>query len=412
MPTVWGTNKSETLDQADGATNFADTIFGLGGNDKLWGLNGNDWLKGGGGADELHGGFGVDWADYTDSTAGVTIDLWFGHGYGGTAEGDTFWSIENVWGSGYHDQIGGDNAVNHLYGAGGVDWLQGRGGGDYLDGGDNIDIANYWYSPEAVFINISAGTAFGGDAEGDTLVNIEGLGGSAFNDVLIGDDQVSNLMGYDGADTLKGAGGDDWLEGGAGGDTMIGGPGNDYYYVGDISDDVIEEVNGGNNDAVYAQISYTLADNVENMVLTGDLPTTGIGNALGNHIQGNEAANLINGNGGQDHLWGHGGGDFFVWGSTSHTGTSEATADLVMDFDSAQGDRIVISGIDADVYTAGNQAFTFIGTNAFSGTPGEINYVQANGNTYIQLQTGTAVDVEAVICIEGIVTPQANWFML
>ena len=49
---------------------------------------------------------------------------------------------------------------------------------------------------------------------------------------------------------------------------------------------------------------------------------------------------------------------------------------------------------------------------AFSGTPGEINYTHSGGNTYIQLQTGTVADVEGVIRLDGIVTPEASWFML
>ena len=85
---------------------------------------------------------------------------------------------------------------------------------------------------------------------------------------------------------------------------------------------------------------------------------------------------------------------------------------MITDFNFAEGDRIDLCGIDADVYAAGNQAFTFIGAAAFSGTPGEINYYHSGGNTYIQLQTGTSADVEGVIRLDGIVTPEASWFVL
>ena len=178
MTVVWGTNNSETLDQTDSATNFADTLLGLEGNDKLFGLKGDDWLKGGGGADELHGGDGVDWADYSDSTERVQVNLITGKGAKGYAEGDTYDSIENVWGSGYHDSIWGNNADNEIFGGGGNDSLMGGGGGDILDGGPSFDSVTYWSSPEAVFINLAAGTASGGDADDDTLLNIEAVGGS------------------------------------------------------------------------------------------------------------------------------------------------------------------------------------------------------------------------------------------
>ena len=96
--------------------------------------------------------------------------------------------------------------------------------------------------------------------------------------------------------------------------------------------------------------------------------------------------------------------------STTETSVTAANADVVADF--AAGDRIDVSTIDADVYASGNQAFAFIGSAAFSGTPGEINYYHAAGYTFIQLQTGTSVDVEAVIRLDGILTPQASWFVL
>ena len=66
----------------------------------------------------------------------------------------------------------------------------------------------------------------------------------------------------------------------------------------------------------------------------------------------------------------------------------------------------------SNVYAAGNQAFTFIGNAAFSGAPGEVRYYQAGGNTYLQMQTGTSVDIEGVIRLDGIHTPEASWFVL
>ena len=411
MATVWGTNNSETLDQADGATDGADVIIGLNGKDKLWGLGGHDYLKGGGGADELHGGTGQDWADYSDATDGVEVYLSKGKGFKNYAEGDTYDSIENVWGSGYHDIIHGDSNPNHLYGGGGVDWLRGGFGADILDGGANLDMADYEDSPSAVFVDLMAGTASGGHAFQDTLISISGVRGSAFADLLIGNDENSNLVGGGDDDWLFGNGGNDWLEDGAGNDQMWGDIGDDNYFVGEPGDLVIEFAGEG-NDYVIARIDYTLPDNVEYLWITNNA-TKATGNALDNNILGNDLGNTITGGLGHDWLRGYGGADYFVWLKTEETTTDQMTADIIDDFDfDEEGDRIDVAGVDADVYAAGNQGFTFIGAAAFSGTPGEINYVQANGNTYIQLQTGTAADVEAVICIEGIVTPQASWFVL
>jgi Ca2+-binding RTX toxin-like protein len=147
----------------------------------------------------------------------------------------------------------------------------------------------------------------------------------------------------------------------------------------------------------------------------------GTGNDLPNNIWATTGNNILDGKGGSDELLGrHGldtltggsGGDTFVWLYANETGVTTATADVVTDFNFADGDRLDFSSVDADVYADGEQSFTFIGLAAFSGTPGEINYYHAGGNTYVQLQTGTVADVEGVICLNGILTPEAGWFIL
>ena len=62
-----------------------------------------------------------------------------------------------------------------------------------------------------------------GGAGTDTLVAIEGLSGSAFGDVLVGDGSANLLLGVGGNDTFNGGAGNDTLEGGAGNDSLDGG---------------------------------------------------------------------------------------------------------------------------------------------------------------------------------------------
>ena len=50
-------------------------------------------------------------------------------------------------------------------------------------------------------------TALAGDAMGDTFLSIEGLLGSAFDDVLSGDSKANALAGGEGADILEGGAG-------------------------------------------------------------------------------------------------------------------------------------------------------------------------------------------------------------
>ena len=205
-------------------------------------------------------------------------------------------------------------------------------------------------------VSLITGTGSGGDAEGDELTGIEGLDGSDHGDTLLGDDGGNTLSAGGGSDTVKGFGGDDYIWGGNDADTLYGMDGDDF-------------------------------------------------------IDGGAGHDDISGGTGRDMLEGEGGADTFVWGSTSETYFLKdrdgvvydgCNMDVIEDFNSAEGDLIDLSGIDADLYVSGNQAFTFIGNAAFSGTPGELNYYQSGGDTYIQMQTGTSTDIEGVILLPGI----------
>ena len=224
-------------DELSGNT-AVNILRGNAGDDVLFGDGGNDWLRGGSGADHLDGGNGLDWADYFQSDLGVVIDLANEVAEGGFADGDTFTSIERVRGSAFDDEITGDSTANvirgnngedSLFGDGGNDVIYGEDGGDHINGGDGMDWAFYRYSDDAVQINLETGVATGGEAEGDTLVSIERLSGSTYNDTFIGDDANNYLRGYNGADDLRGQDGSDTLRGDRGNDTLSGGAGRDTF---------------------------------------------------------------------------------------------------------------------------------------------------------------------------------------
>ena len=132
---IEGTDNAEVINALDGVTNGNDIIWAYGGNDTISGLGGDDMIKGGGGADTINGGTGSDTAVYIDSSVGVTVSLITGTGAGGTAQGDTLGSIENLSGSNHNDLLIGNNSNNGLFGANGNDTLKGGGGADNLDGG-------------------------------------------------------------------------------------------------------------------------------------------------------------------------------------------------------------------------------------------------------------------------------------
>jgi Ca2+-binding RTX toxin-like protein len=159
----------------------------------------------------LDGGNGVDTADFTALTVSVTVDLGIGSAQS-TGDGmDTFIRIENVRGSDTAgDILTGDFFDNTLFGQGGDDILAGGEGNDTLNGGSGIDTADYSLSVDGVVVNLSNG-AVNDDGSGglDTLISIENIIGSEFDDLLVGSGAANVLTGGIGRDIMTGNNGAD-----------------------------------------------------------------------------------------------------------------------------------------------------------------------------------------------------------
>jgi Ca2+-binding RTX toxin-like protein len=221
---------SAFVDTLTGDAN-ANIIDGGAGNDFLYGGAGNDLLAGGAGADRLDGGLGSDYAYYYYSTTALTASLATNTGTAGDALGDTFFNLENLWGSNTaSNNLTGDANTNYLTGGSVVDTIDGGAGGDYIGGNDGADIINgglgsdtslYNSSTAGVTVNLTTGVNTGGYAQGDQLTSVENVQGSNFNDTLTGEVGINQLWGNGGNDTLTGAAGDDWMSGGIGNDTFV-----------------------------------------------------------------------------------------------------------------------------------------------------------------------------------------------
>ena len=291
-------------------------------------------------------------------------------------------------------QGAGNSLVNVLQGNVGNNILDGDAGADVMFGGAGNDIYFVDNTGEGVVENANEGT----DAVFSTVnlrlsANVETL-------VLQG---TADLQGAGNslANTLQGNSGNNVLDGDVGADAMSGGAGNDVYFVDNANDFVFENANEG-NDTVFATVNHTLQANVETLVLQGAGNLSGTGNSQNNSLQGNSGANTLSGGAGQDVLMGAQGSDVLLGGTGVDslfggadqdtfffTGTSLATLDtgvganrdVVHDFG---GDLLHIVQIDANLNVAGDQAFSFIGTNAFTAAGQVRFFADGAGNTIVE----------------------------
>ncbi|MGK9169198.1 M10 family metallopeptidase C-terminal domain-containing protein [Inquilinus limosus] len=347
-----------------------DTLIGNAGANVLQGQDGDDLLRGGAGADRLDGGAGIDTAGYDFASTGVTVDLSTGKGTAGEALGDILVGIENLVGGQGNDTLTGDAGANVLQGGNGDDVMRGGAGADRLDGGNSTDTASYFTSNIGVIVNLAAGTASGGDAQGDVLISIENLSGSQGSDQLTGDAWANTLQGWNGNDTLRGGAGTDVLDGGAGTDTAS--------YVESSAGISVSLVTGK---GAGGEAQGDTLTGIEN--LSGGLGNDGLeGNAGNNVLQGWGGNDALVGGAGKDTLTGGTGADRFYFMAVTDSVVG-ANADRITDFNRAEGDRIDLHLMDANTTVAGDQAFTFIGTGLYTGVAGQLRYAIVDGVTTI-----------------------------
>ena len=363
------------------------SFTGTAADDIFLGLGSADTAHGGDGADRLDGGFGVDTL-HGDAGADTLIG---GHGDDVLHGGDDA------------DTLSGGHGNDIVHGDAGDDTFLGDAGSDSLDGGVGTDTVDYSASADPVTVDLQLGTGAGGDADGDTLSNIETVIGSQGDDTLRGDMLANTLKGGDGADVLEGQGGADNLQGETGNDTLVGGAGDDTL-VGGTGDDILrggagaDQMDGGDGiDIVsYLDSAGAIEINLATATLVGSdtagdvlVSIEGVeGSAFSDDITGTDTADQLHGAGGNDTLSGARGDDLLVGGLGNDTLQGDRGSDTYtynvgdgddVIFDSgllatAETDRLILgSGLNAaDVILTRETSQTDDVTLTFAGQIGSI----------------------------------------
>jgi Ca2+-binding RTX toxin-like protein len=397
----------------DGTGNTgANILTGNGDDNTLTGLGGNDTLDGSGGDDTMVGGLGND--TYIVGQSGDVASENSGEGTDLVQSSVTFTlgaNVENLTLTGAANINGtGNTLANTLLGNTGNNILDGKAGADTMKGGlgndtyvvDNPgDVTTELAGQGTDTVQASITFTLANQLENLTLTgggNINGTGNTIVN-------------------TLLGNGGDNILDGKLGADTMEGGAGDDTYVV-DNAGDIATELAGQGTDTVTASKTYTIANNVENLTLTGASNISGTGNVLDNILTGNGANNTLSGLGGDDQING-GIGDDDIFGGTGNddltggsgadkfrfdTALSAATnVDDLLGYSVADDtillDRDIFTGIAANGVLA---ASAFVNGTSAGDANDRIIYNSATGNIFYDADgNGAGAQIRFAIVADG-----------
>jgi len=354
-------------------------------------------------------------------------------------------NLETTFATGAY--LGGTEGDNHIKGGAGADTLSGFGGNDRLDGGAGLDTVSYEYATQGVTVDLKTGVGVGEGS--DTLVGIENVLGSGYNDRLIGTELANTLNG------------------GFGGDFMAAGAGDDVYGVDSLLDQVIElkgATEGKDTVFLTAAVSgYTLASNVEvldasrltaldytskwsakdannNFIVLSDagvsketVQTNQLlvisGNSGSNMIMGGLGVDYLSGGGvgsvaagGTDTLIGGKGGDMYLYDGAHVTIVEKANEgnDLVLVQAAAYtlGDNIEYAMVwndvsfVSDINLTGNALANVLhggyGSNTIKGGAGDDVIAGYGGEDYLMGEAGADLFVWGVQGYEGVIADFSN----
>ncbi|KQP33801.1 hypothetical protein ASF49_08010 [Methylobacterium sp. Leaf104] len=282
-----------------------------------------------------------------------------------------------------------------LVGTDGADTILGLGGDDNILAGDGADV-----------VRGGDGNDFVDAGDGRDVV----FGGAGDDDILAGA----------GADMVYGDGGADRILAGAGNDLVTAGSGNDTVIAGDGNDLIVAETGDGDDTYWGDEVGGGVGiDTLDMSAITANI-TANLGTGLAGR------GGVASSQSGSDTLWGienivTGSGDDHITASDAVNVMDGGLGADVYRFESAAaangdtiasfqpGDKVDLSGIDANQGVAGNQAFTLAAGAAFTGV-GQLLVTQesrADGDyTVVAGNTGGDAAPEFKFSIKG--TPAAT----
>jgi hypothetical protein len=293
---------------------------------------------------------GARFADQNGSYSGSTYVVFGAASFGATLE---LSSLDGNTGF----RLDGDANFVSGFSVSGAGDINGDGFDDLVSGAPN---ASFFSRDGAAFV------VFGGSGSGSNVID-----GTSGADVLTGTANADVINGFGGHDTLQGLADDDTLNGGKGSDTLEGGEGNDSLNGGAASD----TLRGGEGDDT---------------------------------LSGGAGGDILIGGAGRDALTGGGSGDRFVFNPGDFV---SGPFDTITDFKKAQGDKIVLSSVDA-IDGGADNAFTFVGSGGFTGVAGQLHYVAGAGEVTVQGDTNGDGAADFSITVLGVSSLAAGDFML
>jgi predicted extracellular nuclease len=195
---------------------------------------------------------------------------------------------------------------------------------------------------------------------------------------------IRDVFEYAGTPTLQGTEATNIINGTVNDDIIHAYGGNDIINAGN-GDDIV--VSGGGND----------------LITGGNGSDTLYGGSGNDHIRGDNGNDVLIGGLGSDFLVGGNGSDTFRFLSIADSPSSNpADRDSIMDF-KPNNDVIDLSAIDANVNLAGNQAFIYIGSTAFSNVAGQLRYI--NGVLSADVDGDGVADFEVTLLTQSASNP-------